>query len=121
MPLRRAELLASLSLAADLGMGQPLESAQRTRDPERRARDGRPGSAARDLKDAYYVAFLRHVGCTADAPIAAAVFGGDEIAARGWLALVDWGKPTDVMRVLARNIGAGKSPLQRARLYAGRS
>jgi hypothetical protein len=28
--LRRAELLAALSLAADLGMGQPLENAQRT-------------------------------------------------------------------------------------------
>ena len=29
-PLRRAELLAALSLAADLGRGQPLENAQRT-------------------------------------------------------------------------------------------
>ena len=32
---------------------------------------------------------------------------------------VDWGKQADVMRVLMRNIGAGKSALQRARLYAG--
>jgi HD-GYP domain-containing protein (c-di-GMP phosphodiesterase class II)/DNA-binding CsgD family transcriptional regulator len=117
-PLRRAELLASLSLAADLGMGQPLESAQRTAILTV-ALGRAAGLAAREMKDAYYVAFLRYVGCTADAPIAAAVFGGDEIAARGWLAPCDWSKPTDVMRVLMRNIGAGKSVLQRARLYAG--
>jgi HD-GYP domain-containing protein (c-di-GMP phosphodiesterase class II) len=115
--LRRAELLAALSLAADLGMGQPFENAQRTAILT--VALGRAAELApRDLKDAYYLAFLRNVGCTADAPIAADVFGGDEIAARGWLALVDWGKPADVVRMLARHIGAGKSALQRARLMA---
>ncbi|HMF43356.1 MAG TPA: HD domain-containing phosphohydrolase [Polyangia bacterium] len=117
-PLRRAELLAALSLAADLGMGQPLENAQRTAILAvalGRGADLPP----RDLKDAYYLAFLRYVGCTADAPIAADVFGGDEIAARGWLALADWGKPTDVLRILVRNIGAGQSALRRARVLAG--
>jgi HD-GYP domain-containing protein (c-di-GMP phosphodiesterase class II)/DNA-binding CsgD family transcriptional regulator len=115
--LRRAELLAALSLAADLGMGQPLENAQRTAILAV-ALGRAAGVAPRDLKDAYYLAFLRYVGCTADAPIAADVFGGDEIAARGWLALADWGKPTDVMGVLARNLGAGKSAMARARLIA---
>ena len=98
-------------------MGQPLENAQRTAILT--VALGRAAElAARDLKDAYVLAFLRHVGCTADAPIAADVFGGDEIAARGWLALVDWGEPIDVLRVLMRNLGAGKSALQRARLIA---
>ena len=84
-----------------------------------RCRSGRrPGSRARDLKDAYFVALLRHVGCTADAPIAADLFGGDEIAARGYLALVDQGKPTALVAALVRNLGAGESPLQRARLLA---
>jgi HD-GYP domain-containing protein (c-di-GMP phosphodiesterase class II) len=116
-PLRRAELLAALSLAADLGMGQPLENAQRTAILT--VALGRAAELpARDLKDAYYLAFLRYVGCTADAPIEADVFGGDEIAARGWLALADWGKPTDVRRILVRHIGAGKSALARARLLA---
>jgi HD-GYP domain-containing protein (c-di-GMP phosphodiesterase class II)/DNA-binding CsgD family transcriptional regulator len=110
-------LLAALSLAADLGMGQPLENAQRTAILT--VAIGRAaGVAPRDLKDAYYLAFLRYVGCTADAPIAADVLGGDEIEARGWLALADWGKPTDVLRILMRNIGAGKSTMQRARLIA---
>jgi HD-GYP domain-containing protein (c-di-GMP phosphodiesterase class II) len=116
-PLRRAELLAALSLAADLGVGQPLENAQRTAIVA--VALGRAAElAARDLKDAYVLAFLRQVGCTADAPIAADVFGGDEIEARGWLALVDAGRPADVMRVLMRNLGAGKSALKRARLMA---
>ncbi len=116
-PLRRAELLAALSLAADLGMGHPLENAQRTAIVTV-ALGLAAGVSARDLKDAYFLAFLRHVGCTADAPIAADVFGGDEIEARGWLALVDWGEPADVLRVLMRNMGAGKSTMQRARLIA---
>jgi hypothetical protein len=88
LPLRRAELLAALSLAADLGMGLPLENAQRTAIVT--VALGRAAElAARDLKDAYVLALLRHVGCTADAPIVADAFGGDEIEARGWLALVD--------------------------------
>jgi HD-GYP domain-containing protein (c-di-GMP phosphodiesterase class II) len=116
-PLRRAELLAALSLAADLGTGQPLENAQRTAILA--VALGRAAEvAARDLKDAYYLAFLRYVGCTADAPIEADLFGGDEIAARGWLALVDWSKPREVVRVVARNVAAGKSALQRAGLMA---
>jgi HD-GYP domain-containing protein (c-di-GMP phosphodiesterase class II) len=98
-------------------MGRPLEGAQRTAIVA--VALGRAAELpARDLKDAYYLAFLRYVGCTADAPIAADVFGGDEIEARGWLALADWSKPTDVIRILMRNIGAGKSAMQRARLTA---
>jgi len=114
-PLRRAELLAALSLAADLGTGQPIENAQRTAILT--VALGRAAELApRDLKDAYYLAFLRNVGCTADAPIEAELFGGDEIAARGWLALSDWGKPSEVVRLLARKIGAGQSVLRRWRL-----
>jgi HD-GYP domain-containing protein (c-di-GMP phosphodiesterase class II) len=109
--------LAALSLAADLGMGRPLESAQRTAILTV-ALGHAAGLGARDLKDAYYAAFLRYVGCTADAPLAAAVLGGDEIAARGWLALVDGGKPTEMIRVLARHIAAGQSAMARARVMA---
>jgi len=116
--LRRAELLAALSLAADLGMGRPLESAQRAAIMTV-ALGRAAGLAPRDVKDAYYLAFLRFVGCTADASIAAEVLGGDEIAARGWLAAVDAGKPADVVRALARNMSAGKSVVQRARMIAG--
>ena len=60
--MRRAELLAALSLAADLGMGQPLESAQRCAILAMQLGTA-AGLAARDLKDTYFVALLQHVGC----------------------------------------------------------
>ena len=110
-------MLAALSRAADLGVGQPLETAQRTAILTV-ALGRAAGLALRDLKDAYYVAFLRFVGCTADAALAAAILGGDEIAARAWLAPLDWGKPVDVVRLLARHMSAGKPALQRARMIA---
>ena len=98
-------------------MGQPLESAQRSAILAMQVGVA-AGLAARDLKDAYFVALLRHVGCTADAPATADLFGGDEIAARGYLSLVDQGKPSALVAALARNLGAGESPLRRARLFA---
>ena len=98
-------------------MGQPLESAHRSAILAMKV-GAAVGLATRDLKDAYFVALLRHVGCTADAPATADLFGGDEIAARGYLALVDQGKPTALVAALARNLGAGEPPLRRARLLA---
>jgi HD-GYP domain-containing protein (c-di-GMP phosphodiesterase class II) len=116
-PVRRSELLAALSLAADLGMGRPLESTVRTAILAVRL-GAAAGLATRDLKDVYQVALLRHTGCTADAPAVAAAMGGDEIAARGWLALVDEGRRGDVLRTLARNLGTGTGRVHRARLLA---
>ena len=57
-----------------LGMGRPLETAQRTAILAV-ALGRAAGLAPRDLKDAYHLAFLRFVGCTADAPLAAAILG----------------------------------------------
>ena len=98
-------------------MGQPLESAQRCAIVAMQV-GAAAGLAPRDLKDAYFVALLRHVGCTADAPATADLFGGDELAARAYLALIDQGKPTALVVALARNLGAGEPPLRRARLFA---
>ena len=77
--LRLAELLAALSLATDLGMGQPLEQALRTclialgLGERLRLRPD-------ELSEIYYVALLRFVGCSADASETAAMVGGDDIA-----------------------------------------
>src|SRR6266849_794921 len=77
--LRLAELMAALSLATDLGMGQPMEQALRTcliavslGDRLRLSRD--------ELSEVYYVALLRFLGCTADAHEFAAMVGGDDIS-----------------------------------------
>ena len=76
-PVRLAELLAALSLATDLGMGQPSGHAVQTCLLSVRL--------ARDLQlpddqvsDVFYVALLRYVGCTADASEVARL-AGDEI------------------------------------------
>lgn len=73
--VRAAELVATLCLATDLGMGFPLEHGLRTtliasRLAERLACDREAATRT------YYAALLRHAGCTAEAHVAAEVFGG---------------------------------------------
>ena len=76
--IRLADLMAALSLATDLGLGQPLEhelgvclSALELAD--------RLGCTPEERSDVYYVALLVHVGCTAGARYFARWVGGDEI------------------------------------------
>src|SRR5215470_4109838 len=80
--LRLAELMAALSLATDLGMGQPLEQALRTCLIAIELA-GRLGLAADEIAEVFYLALLRFLGCTADAHELAELVGGDDIAARG--------------------------------------
>ena len=63
---RLAELIAALSLATDLGMGQPLEQALRCCELAMEL-GRRLGCDRRTLGDVYYLALLEHVGCTATA------------------------------------------------------
>ena len=72
--IRLAELMAALSLATDLGLGQPLEhelgvclSALELAD--------RLGCSVEERSEVYYVALLIHVGCTAAAPYFASWVG----------------------------------------------
>src|SRR5919198_1235123 len=77
--LRLAELLAGLSLVADMGMGT---------DPGQAARAALVATelaaavGAEDPRDVYYTALLQHVGCTAYAHEAGRLFDGDEIAVK---------------------------------------
>src|SRR5258708_2903370 len=78
--VRLAELMAALSIATDLGMGQPLETALRTCVVAMRL-----GEALNlddgTLRDVYYQALLRYIGCNSDADALAALMG-DELALR---------------------------------------
>ncbi|TMD35635.1 MAG: metal-dependent phosphohydrolase, partial [Chloroflexi bacterium] len=85
--LRLAELMAALSLATDLGMGQPVEQALRT-CLIATALGERLGLGDEELSEVYYVALLRFLGCTADAHEFAAMVGGDDIAIRSTIAPV---------------------------------
>src|SRR5215831_4652190 len=116
--LRLAELIAALSLATDLGMGQPLEQALRT-CLIALALGERLGVSSEQLSEIYYVALLRFLGCTADAHEAARMAGGDEIALRAAIAPVLGGRTSEFMPAVLPQIGLGHGALRRARLVAG--
>jgi HD-GYP domain-containing protein (c-di-GMP phosphodiesterase class II)/DNA-binding CsgD family transcriptional regulator len=111
--LRLAEVVAVLSLATDLGMSQPMDCGLRSCLLAVRLGEAL-GLGEAELGDVYYLALLRFVGCTANAHTIGAVFG-DELAARAWMAPVDYGRPVEVLAALVRNVGAGQPPLRRAR------
>lgn len=113
--VRLAELVAALSLATDLGMGQPLEQALRTCLLSVAA--GRKlGIAASELRDVYFLALLRFVGCTSDAHEQAALVGGDEIAFRAGVAPVMMGDTSEFLEFLVRRFATDAPPPTRARL-----
>src|ERR671929_1784428 len=103
--MTRGELIAALSLATDLGTGQPMDHALRTCivGVELARRAGLDDSSVGAV---YFGALLRSVGCTADAHEQGAIFG-DELAARHDLALVAHAPIADVVAVLRRRVGAG--------------
>ena len=78
--VRTAELAASVSFAADIGVGQPLEHGLRTCLLALRLADCM-GLSEADRRATYYVALLRWAGCTSDARVLSEWFGND-IAAR---------------------------------------
>src|SRR5436305_15167792 len=79
--IRLAELMAALSLATDLAMGQPLEFALCGCVLAMRLGDAL-GLGAADLRAVYYQALLRYIGCNADTYLLSAIVG-DETALRG--------------------------------------
>lgn len=113
--IRLAELMAALSLATDLGMGQPLEFALCSCVLALRLGEA-CGLTENELRTVYYQALLRYIGCNAETHMLASIVG-DEIALRTDMAAVDSGKPAQVLGVMTRYIrqaNAGASPLQMA-------
>ena len=94
--IRLADLLSALSLATDLAMAFPPETALRTcllavqigrelRIPEEQ------------LADLYYVPLLRHIGCTSYSHEEAVAFGGDDNTTRRDFTGIDVGRLTVVL------------------------
>jgi HD-GYP domain-containing protein (c-di-GMP phosphodiesterase class II)/DNA-binding CsgD family transcriptional regulator len=104
--IRSAELLASLSLATDLGTGQPLGHALRTclRSVALARALGLDDDAVREV---HQVALLRFVGCTADASETATLTGGDNLAFVSAMAPVVMGSQREQLQRLVRSVGAG--------------
>ena len=112
---RLTELIAAVSLATDLGTGQPMEHSVRTCRLSMAVAD-ELGLDARAVADVYYVALLRFLGCTADAPEMAHYAGGDNVAFLAAMAPVYMGSTGEAVRTLARSAGRGQALPRRARL-----
>lgn len=111
----RAELLAALSIAVDLGLGQPAEHMLRSAVIATRLAD-RLGLDRADRDCCYYTALVMWIGCHADSHEYARWFG-DDIAVRHDSYLVDWtGLP--YLRFLLANTGRGEPLLHRLSLMA---
>jgi HD-GYP domain-containing protein (c-di-GMP phosphodiesterase class II)/DNA-binding CsgD family transcriptional regulator len=113
-PLRMAELIAALSLATDLGTGQPMEHGLRVCRLSVELADAL-GLNEHECTDIYYVALLRAIGCVSDAHRVAARFG-DEMLANAQIALMDTAHPGDALTLLLRHVGEGQPALRRARM-----
>lgn len=116
--LRLSELLASLSLATDLGTGQSMGQAIRT------CLLAVPVAAELGCDDdqircVYQVALLRFLGCTAEASDLARSVGGDELAFNARMGPVMFGGPAENIKAMLEVVGAGQPPLRKARLLAG--
>src|SRR5256886_6501012 len=113
-PIRVAEVVGALSLATDLGTGQPLEHALRTAVLAVRLGE-LAGASARELADTYYVALLHASGCTSNGHEAAQLFG-DDIEHRAAFFLIDTTNPAEVLAFYRAYVGTGRPPEVRAAL-----
>jgi HD-GYP domain-containing protein (c-di-GMP phosphodiesterase class II) len=114
---RLADLLAALSHASDLGMGQPPGSAVRSclvAATLARQLD----IPERDVAAIYYTTLLQHSGCTAYAHETAALLGGDDVAIRRSGARVDFGNARESLAFLLFEAGRGLPRRSRARIIA---
>lgn len=113
-PIRAAEVVGALSLATDLGTGQPLEHALRTAVLAVRLGE-LAGASGRDLADTYYVALLHASGCTSNGHEATLLYG-DDIEHRAAFFLIDTTNRDEVLAFYDAHVGAGRPPEVRAAL-----
>jgi HD-GYP domain-containing protein (c-di-GMP phosphodiesterase class II) len=107
-PIRAAEVVGALSLATDLGTGQPLEHALRTAVLAVRLGE-LAGASPQELVDTYYAALLHASGCTSNGHEAAQLFG-DDIAHRAAFFLIDPINSSEVLAFYRANVGVGREP-----------
>ncbi|BBZ37849.1 HD domain-containing phosphohydrolase [Mycobacterium conspicuum] len=111
----RTEILAALSLAIDLGLGQPMDHMLRSAVMGARLAE-RLGLGERERGTVFYTNLVMWIGCHADSHEYARWFG-DDIAMRRASHLIDWsGAP--YRRFLMGNLGRGSALPKRAQLAA---
>src|SRR6201993_1597404 len=111
----RTEVLAALSLAIDLGLGQPMDHMLRSAAMGTRLAE-RLGFSERERGTVFYTGLVMWIGCHADSHEYARWFG-DDIAVRYASHFIDWsGVP--YRRFLLSNLGRGATLPKRAQLAA---
>jgi HD-GYP domain-containing protein (c-di-GMP phosphodiesterase class II) len=111
--VRLAELVATLALAADLGMGQPMEHVLRQSLIALRLAE-RLGLGTSQRVVVYYVGLLAWVGCHVDAYEQAKWFGDDTVF-KGDARQVDMGRPLSAAAFVLTHLGADQPLATRAR------
>jgi HD-GYP domain-containing protein (c-di-GMP phosphodiesterase class II)/DNA-binding CsgD family transcriptional regulator len=115
-PLRLADLLGGLSVVADLGFGLTPQEAMRTCLVST-ALARQLGLHETDVRDAFYVPLLMHVGCISLSHETAAAFG-NELAVTRAVSLTNLGDLDDFGRTLIPELTRGMTPAERARVTA---
>jgi HD-GYP domain-containing protein (c-di-GMP phosphodiesterase class II) len=111
--VRLAELVATLAMATDLGMGQPMEHVLRQSLIALRLSE-RLGLDESQRVVVYYVGLLAWVGCHVDAYEQARWFG-DDTAFKGDSRRVDMGRPLSAAGFVVSHVGSDQPLVQRAR------
>lgn len=111
---RRAELLASLSLAIDLGLGEPSEWMMKSALVAVRLAQA-AGLDEATQRAAYYLGLIRMVGCTSTSFVDAELFG-DELAIAE-LMTADFADP-ETMVLFGKVVGAGLPQVVRQGMMA---
>jgi putative nucleotidyltransferase with HDIG domain len=110
---RLAGLLGALSLAADLGVGLPAQSALRMALVASRL--GEALSLPDDQRaDLFYTSLLRYLGCSGYAHEEASVTAGDDRSLLPALELCDTTRPAEVVVAVVRKVGRGRPLRTRA-------
>jgi HD-GYP domain-containing protein (c-di-GMP phosphodiesterase class II) len=111
--VRTAELIAALSLATDVGIGLPVENGLWSTLVGMRVAE-RLGADAETASQTYYVCLLAYVGCTADAEVAAEVFGADDALIKHFNSVMFGSRAQVVAGVIRALQTPGSPPLVRA-------
>lgn len=118
---RLAEVVATLTLATDFAMGQPMEHALRVTLLAERFGEAL-GLNLRDRGDLYYVAMLHDAGCTANAHVISRRFGDDiaQMARFAELPPVSRDQLTRIARTDPELAEIGAAFCEVAQMFAGR-
>lgn len=112
---RLSELLMAISLATDIGTGQPMGHTLRTCYLSV-ALAGEMGCSQDEIRTVLQFALLRFLGCTSDASESAAMTGGNEIAFNAAMAPALMGSTREMMSGVMHAVAPTQPRLRRARL-----